>query len=167
VTDPIPFVVGVGRSGTTLLRLLLDAHPSLAIPAETSWCGPLSRLPPSDEDRLRRSFLDLVTQFPTFVDVGLSVSSVAKVIEAASPFTIGEGLRRIGQLDAASRSKTRWGDKSPGHTASLQAVRALLPESPSGRSPRRGVAPARLEPAEAARIEAVAGDLLVALGYPI
>ena len=32
---PAPFVVGVGRSGTTLLRLMLDAHPELAIPAET------------------------------------------------------------------------------------------------------------------------------------
>src|SRR5436190_4693141 len=32
---PAPFVVGVSRSGTTLLRLMLDAHPDLTIPAET------------------------------------------------------------------------------------------------------------------------------------
>ncbi|TMA47502.1 MAG: sulfotransferase [Deltaproteobacteria bacterium] len=32
---PAPFIVGVGRSGTTLLRLMLDAHPDLAIPPET------------------------------------------------------------------------------------------------------------------------------------
>src|SRR5687767_2827767 len=37
VPDPAPFVVGVGRSGTTLLRLMLDAHPSLAMPPETGF----------------------------------------------------------------------------------------------------------------------------------
>src|SRR5438034_456487 len=31
---PVPFIVGAARSGTTLLRLMLDSHPELAIPAE-------------------------------------------------------------------------------------------------------------------------------------
>jgi hypothetical protein len=35
--SPVPFVVGVPRSGTTLLRLMLDAHPELAIPPETGF----------------------------------------------------------------------------------------------------------------------------------
>ena len=35
--DPAPFIVGHGRSGTTLLRLMLDAHPKLAIPPETQF----------------------------------------------------------------------------------------------------------------------------------
>ena len=32
---PAPFIVGAPRSGTTLLRLMLDAHSELAIPPET------------------------------------------------------------------------------------------------------------------------------------
>lgn len=34
---PSPFIVGVARSGTTLLRLMLDSHPELAIPPETGF----------------------------------------------------------------------------------------------------------------------------------
>ena len=32
---PSPFIVSAGRSGTTLLRLMLDFHPDMAIPPET------------------------------------------------------------------------------------------------------------------------------------
>ena len=31
---PMPVVGGAGRSGTTLLRLMLDAHPEVAVPPE-------------------------------------------------------------------------------------------------------------------------------------
>src|SRR3954468_16944552 len=30
-----PFIVGCGRSGTTLLRAMLNAHPAFAIPGES------------------------------------------------------------------------------------------------------------------------------------
>lgn len=33
--EPFPFVIGVGRSGTTLLRLMIDAHPDIAITPES------------------------------------------------------------------------------------------------------------------------------------
>jgi len=36
---PAPFVVGIARSGTTLLRLMLDAHRELTIPPEKAY-GP-------------------------------------------------------------------------------------------------------------------------------
>ena len=38
------FIVGCGRSGTTLLRLMLNAHPDLAIPHESHFMYQLMRL---------------------------------------------------------------------------------------------------------------------------
>jgi hypothetical protein len=32
---PFPFLVGSGRSGTTLTRAMLDSHPDVAVPPET------------------------------------------------------------------------------------------------------------------------------------
>ncbi len=40
---PSPFIVSAGRSGTTLLRLMLDAHPELAIPPETHFIPAAAR----------------------------------------------------------------------------------------------------------------------------
>lgn len=49
-TAPAPFIVGVGRSGTTLLRLMLDAHPDLAIPAETHFVPALIHVAEETQD---------------------------------------------------------------------------------------------------------------------
>ena len=38
-----PFVVGCGRSGTTILRAILDAHPNVAVPYESYFVVPLLR----------------------------------------------------------------------------------------------------------------------------
>lgn len=52
-TYPAPFIVGSGRCGTTLLRMMLDGHSELAIPHEThfipsertfAWLGRYRRL---------------------------------------------------------------------------------------------------------------------------
>ena len=39
-----PFIVGLGRSGTTLRRLMLDSHPALAIPPETHFAPEVIRM---------------------------------------------------------------------------------------------------------------------------
>src|SRR5262249_61450483 len=62
---PAPFVVGVPRSGTTLLRLMLDAHPALAIPPETHFLPKLIRLCQDAEARdvdARRPALHLLPE---------------------------------------------------------------------------------------------------------
>jgi len=51
----MPFVVGSPRSGTTLLRFMLDSHPDLAIPPET-WFLPLAEQLEGQGDALRERF---------------------------------------------------------------------------------------------------------------
>jgi Sulfotransferase family len=66
VLVPMPFVIGAPRSGTTLLRFMLDAHPELAIPPETGFLAlgdHLDAALTSGEER-RRAFFALVTSFP-------------------------------------------------------------------------------------------------------
>ena len=51
VLNPIPIIVGVPRSGTTLLRFMLDSHPEMAIPPETGFIPLLNSLNESDRQR--------------------------------------------------------------------------------------------------------------------
>jgi Sulfotransferase family len=127
---PAPFIVGVPRSGTTLLRLALDAHPELAIPPETGFLLPLFarsrwRLPRLD----RAAFYDHVTRFHTWPDLGLDAAVLRRALAALDPFSLAAGVRCLFQLVAAQRGKRRWGDKTPTYGTVLPRLRRLLPEA--------------------------------------
>ena len=101
--DPV-FVLCAGRSGSTLLRFLLDAHPDLACPPET-------RLP-----WLARQ---LATAWTVIEDAGPSGQSAnGNSADAAISAPVAEGLRR--SLDPMMtsylrrRGKRRYCDKSLG-----------------------------------------------------
>ena len=127
---PAPFIVGAPRSGTTLLRLMLDAHPRIAIPAETGFFATLASL--SDQGTVPDSadeFLQLITAAHTWPDFGLSESHFEAELSAVSPFSVAEGLRVFYRLYAAGHGKSGWGDKTPAHIYHLRLIQATLPEA--------------------------------------
>ncbi len=128
VPPPSPFVVGVPRSGTTLLRLLLDAHSELSIPPETGWLAAATQLPRRGE-AARAALFDLVTGWPQWGDLGLPGDAVGAAFRRLEPFALEEGVRAIFRLYAERHAKPRWGDKTPGYSLHLEAIRRLLPES--------------------------------------
>jgi hypothetical protein len=124
----MPVIVGVARSGTTLLRLMLDSHPDLAIPAETHFLVPVSRLS-GEGEALRREFFRAVTEFPTWVDLALPAERFREELSQITPFTISDGCRCFYRLYASRFGKSRWGDKSPPYGVHLDRIGHLLPEA--------------------------------------
>ena len=63
VHQPMPIIIGAPRSGTTLLRFILDSHPELAIPPETGFLalGPQFAIQGA---ALRKEFFRAVINFP-------------------------------------------------------------------------------------------------------
>jgi sulfotransferase family protein len=126
--EPAPFVVGVGRSGTTLLRLMIDAHPEVAIPAETHFLPKLLRL--RDEgDALRTAAHAVMTGESTWADFGIPGERLAEAFARLSPFTLANGLRAFYGLYAAKFGKPRWGEKTPFYGRRMRAIEAVLPEA--------------------------------------
>ena len=130
---PALFVVGVVRSGTTLLRLMLDAHPALAIPPETHFIPKLAKAldeqPGATPDERRAAAQALITGHRRWPDFGLDPDELWRRFEAAEPFDAGAAMRAFYGLYAERQGKSRWGDKSPSYVRRMRRVQRVLPEA--------------------------------------
>jgi len=128
---PFPIVVGVPRSGTTLLRLMLDAHPQLAIPPETGFLSaPQIAAGSTDPCEIAEQITKFPFGAPAWQDFGIA-SNVFLASVQALPATAGlpEVLRLFYRLYAERHAKPRSGDKTPLYVTHMATVAAVLPEA--------------------------------------
>jgi hypothetical protein len=124
VTKPL-ILLGVSRSGTTLLRVVLDRSPGLAIPDESFFVPLLARRNGRTIDAER--FLDDVSRIPTIRDWGLSPGDVAGRLREGMP--TGDAIGAIFDAYAEAAGKPRWGDKTPMYMRHLDLLEELFPEA--------------------------------------
>jgi hypothetical protein len=126
---PAPFVVGVGRSGTTLLRLMLDAHPELTIPPETHFVADLIALCGPD-GAPAGEVGDLLVEHRQWGDFGLDSAALReRLAEGGATVSGASALRAFYGLYAEDQGKPRWGDKTPGHLTEMRSIAGTLPEA--------------------------------------
>jgi hypothetical protein len=120
---PVPFspifIVGVPRSGTTLLRVLLDSHSQILALPETPWVtgaygGPLS---------LRQLLLDLA-EGPYGAARNVAGIERAHILEAGAGF-----LEQLFVPALAARNKSVVAFKTPSDIPHLEFLTALLPQA--------------------------------------
>jgi hypothetical protein len=124
VTPPL-ILLGVSRSGTTLLRVVLDRSPGLAIPDESFFVPLLARRHGKTAER--DAFLDDVARLPTLRDWGLAPGDVAAFLRPDMP--TGEAIAAIFEVYAAKAGKPRWGDKTPMYMRHLVLLERLFPDA--------------------------------------
>jgi LPS sulfotransferase NodH len=124
VTPPL-ILLGVSRSGTTLLRVVLDRSPGLAIPDESFFVPLLARRHGKTAER--GAFLDDVARVPTIRDWGLTPRDVAPFLGPRMP--TGEAIAAIFEAYAAKAGKPRWGDKTPLYMRHLDLLERLFPDA--------------------------------------
>lgn len=126
MTDAPPLLVlGVRRSGTTLLRVVLDRSAELAVPDESYFVPQLA-------DRHGRTvdpeaFADDLRRLPTLRDWDVPLDQVRARLRPGMP--LGEAIAAVYETYAAARGKPRWGDKTPMYMRHLFILRRLFPEA--------------------------------------
>jgi len=124
-TGPPVIVLGVRRSGTTLLRVMLDRNPELAVPDESYFVPQLARRHRTPVDPA--AFVDDLRRLPTLVEWNLSPASVQARLGPG--MTTGEAIAAVFAAYAAARDKARWGDKTPLYMQHLGVLERLFPDA--------------------------------------
>lgn len=127
----MPIIVGAPRSGTTLLRFMLDASPLLAIPPETGFLTELRRLDQvgAGPDQLAAVITHHPPEAPTWPDFGLDAEELTTRLQVLDPWSVAAGVRQFYGAYAELHGKPRWGDKTPGYVQHLAEIAAVLPEA--------------------------------------
>jgi hypothetical protein len=125
---PMPFIVGAPRSGTTLLRLMLDAHSAVAIPAETHFLFEAVRLE-SRGNPLRRELYDTIVHARQWNDFHLEGAGFWEELCRIQPFDLSSGIRCFYRMYAERFGKRRYGEKTPMYGTLISVLSELLPEA--------------------------------------
>jgi hypothetical protein len=124
IAYPVPFIVGLERSGTTLLRSMLNAHPDMALPYENHlWedINALMRSPLLVPETFIASLESSVARIELGIDVELIQRKLSRGMELA------EAMQFIYQSYAASQGKIRAGDKTPKNLHMMRSISQKFP----------------------------------------
>ncbi len=134
MNEPI-FILGASRSGTTMLRLMLNAHPNIAVPGEQSYFVSLPVQADSWEapDLSPTAYEQFVTDYlerKSTTLPGLDIPSVrASILQSSLP----QNLRRPYEITlyawARSQGKSRWGEKTPTNFFFVDVIDDMFPEA--------------------------------------
>ena len=131
---PFPFFVGCGRSGSTLLRAMFNAHPEMAVPDEVAFIIRYSRPHRAVEYGWPRRFdagrcADLIVADSSFRRWALTEPEARDALRDPPPASFPAAIRRLYGRVAAREGKSRYGDKTPMHVLHLRRLGWLFPEA--------------------------------------
>ena len=130
MTNPLVFVVGAARSGTTLLQRMLDAHPLLAVVNETYWLPRKyrERLGLTRDGLVTPELLPMLLASPKFDRMGFAEADLHRIC-GAQPARYVDFVARLFDEYAARAGKPYAGDKTPGYVRRIGQIHALFPQA--------------------------------------
>ncbi|MDJ0795262.1 MAG: sulfotransferase [Calothrix sp. MO_167.B12] len=127
--DPV-FVIGYSRSGTTMLRLMLNRHPDLFIPKESEY---FQKVPRQYRDRIHqvKDIDRILKTLPNYYDSILNEEQFRELLKQNLPGDNRILLACLYQACAASMGKNdvRWGEKKPQNWQFVYRLQSWYPQA--------------------------------------
>ena len=120
------FIVGSARSGTTLLRVILNAHPRVTVPPESRFVVELWR----DQHEVDvDGFLAALAGHRQFQSWNLSVDAVKAELGDRRRVPYATAIQSAYEAYAKRVGKERWGDKTPRYVEHIPFISGLFPQA--------------------------------------
>ncbi len=126
------FVIGVGRSGTTLLQSMLNAHSQIAFPPETHFVREFLASPKMQgavRQRKFRPIVERISQNESLGKLGVDLDSICTTLIDRDEFTLEKFYKHILAEYGSRAEKPRIGDKDPKNLEHLHEIHALFPDA--------------------------------------
>jgi hypothetical protein len=133
MTKPRPFfIVGSDRSGTTMLRLMLNEHPELHIPPETWFIIDLmnslllnKQLSPSQID----AAFHIITKHKRWKDLDIKNTLLGEKLAELNRPLLREVIETVFTILIERSGKIRWGDKTPDYLREIVRLHIVFPDA--------------------------------------
>lgn len=131
MTNPYVFIVGCQRSGTTLLKRMLNAHPRLAVTSESNWIARLfeKKAGLSPQGLVSPELLSFLLADPAFTRLNIDRKELEALIRAGQQVTYSEFVSGVFNLYGRAQGKALVGNKTPAHIRRLGTLHALWPKA--------------------------------------
>jgi hypothetical protein len=132
MTKPYVFIVGCPRSGTTLLRHIVGAHPQIAITPEAHWI-PLwfeERKGLTPEGLVTPDLIDLLLEHSKFANFRIGREDLLALVETdARRLSFASFVAGIFGLYGKAQGKALVGNKTPDSVRRIRTLHTLWPEA--------------------------------------
>lgn len=127
MVDPGPFfIVGSARSGTTFLRLTMNAHPLVAVPPESRF---ITELREGRDEVEVVEFLKRLATHKRFNAWELPIENVAQQLTGKTRAPYAEAISAAYRAYAEAHGKKLWGDKTPRYVEHIPELAELFPDA--------------------------------------
>ena len=129
--NPYVFIVGCPRSGTTLFRHIVDAHPKITISPEAQWIPKWfeRRKGLTPDGMVMPKVVPLLLEHSKFALLDIGRGELETLVGNGQPVSYASFVTGIFDLYGKARGKSLVGNKTPDYARRMHILHALWPDA--------------------------------------